>query len=922
MSPRRTLLASLALCALLLAGALAPAGAQADFGIKSLSVEPLQAGGALPDLRAGSHPYEFKFKVAMNTDSEGHPEGTLRQLLVDFPAGLLGNPQALPRCPAADFEGFVASCPGETQIGVVHLEIRGFPNGATGPVYNLTPPSGVAASFGFSAANKNSFQEASVRTGSDYGVTISDITVPTDLEIQSIEETIWGVPAASGHDEERTCLPLPGETLFRHGCSSELTPAPFLSLPTACAGPLRTTVTVSSVQEPSASQSASAETLGEEGQPQGLHACDPLPFEPTIEARPETTAADSPTGLHVDLHVPQGKDPEGLATAHLKNTTVTLPQGLELNPSSADGLGACTPAQIDLHGPGPAGCPASSRLGTVEVRTPVFDHPLPGAVYLASQGENPFGSLLALYIAVDDPITGVVVKLAAKVEPDPVTGQLRTTVTESPQVPFEDFELDFTGGPRAALTTPPTCGTYTTSTEMVPWSAPEGPSAHPSDSFAITSASGGGPCAPGESQLPNAPAFEAGTATPLAGAYSPFVLKLSREDGSQRLSALNVTLPPGLTGKLAGTAECSDAQIAAAAARSNPGEGALEKASPSCPAASELGTVNVGAGSGAPFYVQGHAYLAGPYKGAPLSMAIITPAVAGPFDLGVVVVRSALYVNETTAQITVKSDPIPTMLQGIPLEVRSVAVKVDRDQFTLNPTSCEAKAVGGEAVSTTGAVAQLSNRFQVGGCKGLGFAPKLAISLKGATKRAGHPALKAVVTYPKGAGYANIASAQVGLPHAEFLDQGNLDKVCTQPELHSQSCPKSSVYGHAKAWTPLLDAPLEGPVYLGVGFGHKLPDLVADLNGQIRILLNGRVDTTKQDGLRNTFEAVPDAPVSKFVLEMKGGSKYGLLENSENVCGKTQRATAKLLAQNGQSVQLHPKIVNSCGNSSRHRRGA
>jgi hypothetical protein len=386
---------------------------------------------------------------------------------------------------------------------------------------------------------------------------------------------------------------------------------------------------------------------------------------------------------------------------------------------------------------------------------------------------------------------------------------------------------------------------------------------------------------------------------------------------------LNLSLPPGVAAKFAGRVECSDAQIAQAEARRNPGEGGLERRSPSCPSGSALGTVTVGAGSGTPFYAQGTVYLGGPYKGAPFSIVAITPAIAGPFDLGVVVVRSALYVNDETAQGTVKTDPIPTVLQGVPLDVRSIAIKVDNGDFTLNPTSCEAKAIGGEAITTTGSVAPLSNRFQVGGCGGLGFAPKLSLHLKGQTNRSGHPALKAVVTYPQGSSYANIARVQVGLPHSEFLDQGNLDKVCTRPQLNSATCPKRSIYGHAKAWTPLLDKPIEGPVYLGVGFGYKLPALVADLNGQVRLLLKGKVDTTKAGGIRSTFEAVPDAPVSRFVLEMKGGKKYGLLENSENICRKPQRASATFVAQNNKIAQFQPLIANSCskgsGQSSQHR---
>jgi hypothetical protein len=894
---------------LLLALAL-PAAAQANFGIKSLSVSATNEDGSV-DRRAGSHPYEYTIQVGLNSKGS-EVEGELRELMVELPPGMVGNPLAVPRCPGALFEGQQSRCPGNTQIGVVHIfQTLGEP---VVPLYNMTPPLGTIARFGFSIISLNSFSDASLRP-SDYGVNVADVTIPPLLKIRKLSITIWGVPAEKSHNAERICVEPNGNLVF--GCSvtgvegEPTEPAPFLTLPTSCTGPLTTTVKISSLEEPTVAHEASVPSLDEHGEPGGMVDCESPPFEPTFKARPETAVSDSPTGLDVNLHIPQNEAPDTIATAHLRDTTVTLPAGLAVNPSAGNGLGACSLAQLGLHEPGPAHCPANSEVGTVAIETPAIDHPLPGTVYLAAQGANPFGSLLALYIVVDDPVTGVIVKLAGRVEPDTVTGQLRTTFLENPQLPFEDLEFHFAGGSRAALTTPPTCGTYTTTADLVPWTSPFAPDALRSDSFPISS-SPSGPCAFGEAQMPSAPDFEAGTVAPLAGTYSPFVLRVARENGSQRLAALNVTLPPGVSGRLKGLQECSDAQIAAAAARSNPSEGALERANPSCPASSEVGTVGSSAGSGAPLYVPGHAYLAGPYKGAPLSLAVIVPAIAGPFDLGTVVVRTALYVNERTAQITARSDPLPTILHGIPLDVRSVAIQMNRSNFTLNPTSCEPLAVGGEALSPVPAAAALRQRFQVGGCRGLEFKPQLKLSLEGPTKRSGHPALKAVVTYPKHGSFTNIARAQVGLPHAEFLDQGNLDKVCTQPELRSRTCPKRSIYGHAKAWSPLLDKPLEGPVYIGVGFGHKLPDLVAELNGQVRILLNGRVDTTKHSGIRNTFEVVPDAPVSRFVLEMKGGKKYGLLENSENVCLKPQHANARFVAHDDAVAQLHPQISYSC----------
>jgi hypothetical protein len=648
--------------------------------------------------------------------------------------------------------------------------------------------------------------------------------------------------------------------------------------------------------------------------------------------------ADSPAGLDVDLHQVQQESYSGLGNAPLKNTTVTLPDGMALNPAAANGRAVCSAAQIGLltnagqapirYREEPPSCPDASKLGTVEVVTPVLkDEPEPdvqvphvvnGSVYLAKPFDNPFGSLLALYLVVEDEQTGILAMLAGKVEPNPINGQLSTTFEESPQLPLEDVRLHFFAGDRGAVTTPLDCGTKTTTGQLSPWSGT--PAVGVSDSFDVTTAPGGAPCAPTEAQAPDAPTFDAGTTNPVAGSFSPFVLHLSRDDGSQRLVSLDTVLPKGLSGKLAGIPYCPEAQIAAAAAMRNPEEGKLEQAHPSCPAASEVGTATVGAGSGgSPVHVTGRVYLAGPYKGAPLSMAVITPAVAGPFDLGVVVVRVALHIGLETAQIDAVSDPLPTIMQGVPLDVRSVSVDFNRPDFTLNPTSCESKQIEATVGSPAGSTAKLSRHFGVVGCEGLAFKPKLSLSLKGGTKRTGHPALKAVLTYPKQGAYANIASAQVSLPHSEFLDQGNIGKACTKPVLIAGSCPAASIYGKVKLWTQLLEKPLEGPVYLVGGYGYKLPALVAELNGQLRVLVVGKVDTDKQKGIRNTFEAAPDAPVSRFVLEMKGGKKYGLLENSENICRHPQKAGISFKAQNGRALKTSIKIGNSCGKAKKHK---
>jgi hypothetical protein len=864
-----------------------------------------------PYTQAGGHPYEMTTTVNFNTESTPEanrilpaenyaPPEEIKDITVNFPAGLIGNPQAVPLCSNAEFG--LNQCPVDSQVGTITFGSAFAAIGVVG-LYNLVPAPGHAAEFGYHLPlGIGQVFTSGLRTGSDYTQrTVSGSLAMVSLRYLSF--TLWGVPASPVHDYERGC-----RNFNQLGCPtggggpSGAAKLPFLSMPSSCAsGPLSSSVTADGWNL-KVDQTASTQLPAVDG-------CNQVPFAPAIEARPTTNLADSPSGLNVDLKIPQPQAPEGLASAHLKDSTVTLPPGLVVNPSAANGLQGCTEAQIDLHSEGPSNCPEASKLGKVELGTPLLDHPLPGAVYLAKQSENPFGALLAVYVAIDDPVSGVIIKLAGKITPDPQTGQLTASFEENPQQPFEDLKLNFFGGAQGALRTPATCGSYTSTSQLTPWSAPDsGPPAKPTDSFQISSGSNGGSCPRTASEEENKPRFHAGTEAPQGGVYSPFSLRLVREDGSQELKSLETTLPPGLIGRLAGIHYCSDAQIAAARQRS----GIAEKASPSCPVASEVGTVDVAAGAGpTPINVSGHAYLAGPYKGAPLSLAIITPAVAGPFDLGTVAVRAALYVNPETTQVRAVSDPIPTILQGIPLDLRSVTLEANRPKFTRNPTSCNEFFFTGSALSVLNASTPLSQRFQVANCAALPFKPKLKISLKGGTKRNQNPALKAVITEGV-AGEANVAHASVALPHSEFLANEHIGTVCTRPQLAAERCPAGSIYGFAKAETPLLEKPLEGPVYLGTGYGHNLPDLVADLKGQINVILHGRIDTDKEGGIRTTFESVPDAEVSKFTLEMKGGDK-GLLVNSENICKKPQRAIAKIEAQNGKTANQSPLLMNSCG---------
>jgi hypothetical protein len=501
----------------------------------------------------------------------------------------------------------------------------------------------------------------------------------------------------------------------------------------------------------------------------------------------------------------------------------------------------------------------------------------------------------------------VVVKLAGRIEPDPVTGQLTTTLA-IPQLPFEDAELTLTGGPRAPLTTPATCGTYTTTTDLEPWTSPQAPDVFPTDSFLINTAPGGGPCVTSESQEPNSPSFQAATATSLAGSYSPFGMKLTREDGSQRLSAINVTLPPGLTGKLAGVGRCSDAQLAAATARASPGQGALEQSSPSCPAASEVGTVTVGAGSGAPFYATGHAYLTGPYEGAPFSLAIITPALAGPFDLGVVVVRAALYINPDTAQVTVRSDEIPSILQGIPLDIRTIQVNINRPEFTLNPTSCEPMSVAAQAVSTLGQSASMSSRFQAAGCQGLPFKPSFTVSTQGKTSKANGASLTVKVSQKPGE--ANIHKVALTLPLALPARLTTLQKACTEAQFAANpaGCPPASFIGTATAHTPLLNAALTGPAILVSHGGAAFPDVEFLLQGEgVQITLDGKTDIKK--GITHSrFETVPDAPIASFETVLPQGPHSALAANA-NLCASKLAMPTQLAGQNGALVNHTTKIA-------------
>ena len=874
-----------------------------------------------PATQAGSHPFTAQTSYFFTTvNTPGGREwgsGTLKDSFVELPAGFVANPQSYPTCTDVELvgNGGSATCSQSSQVGTLILRTAGGPVGTAinqvGALYNMERPDGTPGVLGANIASNLVHLVAHIRNGSDYGVTISNQNASQTVNIIGVTVTAWGTPASPSFDSQRKPAGGPSSAPLK----------PFVTLPTSCVGPVETRLHVTTWEGEEANASfLSHDNTTPTPNPIGATGCASLEFTPSLEARPTTNVADSASGLDVNLHIPQSSfdNPNTTVQANLKDTTVSLPEGLTVNPSAANGLSACSPSQVGLTsatGVAPityteagAQCPNAAKVGSAEIISPLVDHPVQGGVYLATPHENPFGSLLALYLVAADPEIGLKLKLAGEVTPNPVTGQLTATFEENPQLPFEDLELRFFGGAGGALRTPATCGTYTTTSSLTPWSAPDsGPPASLSDAWAIERGPGGS-CASSVAQLPNSASFDAGTITPIAGAKSPLVVNLRREDGTQQFSSLTLSPPQGLVGKLAGIPYCSEGALAAAAAKS----GRAEEANPSCSQASYVGSVNASAGAGpAPYNAPGKAYLTGPYKGAPLSLAIVTPATAGPFDLGTIVIRTALFVDSKTAQITAVSDPIPTILQGIPLDVRSVQVKMDRPDFTLNPTSCDPSTFGGQLMSTLGQTAPLQSRFQVGECGRLGFKPQLKLALKGGTKRSGHPALTATLQVP--AGSANLASISVALPHSEFLDQSHIGTVCTRVQFAADACPADSVYGTATVTTPLLDYPLTGNVYLRSS-NNPLPDLVPDLRGPafqpIKLESAGRVDSVK-GGIRNTFEFIPDAPFTKLTLQMQGGKK-GLLENSTDLCKKAKKATVKYSAHNGATLEAHPVLRAEC----------
>jgi hypothetical protein len=921
-------------------------------GSGGVSVTASNADGS-PDFLAGSHPYQGNLTVALKTtkNAQGKTEvlGGLKDVHLEVPPGLIGDPLAVPACSFSEFttpgppneangqallgDFEYDSCPTDTQIGVATIDFieHGGSIAFSAGVYNLAPPPGVPAEFGFDINGSPVTFKPSVRTGGtvardgDYGLSLDARDLAQALTITGFSVTLWGVPASSSHDHERQpCLTVSVADGAPGACPVTTPPVAFLRAPTSCVGPLESRLAVDDWEEPGSFtadpgsineeglpdfadqrwQPASILTEDGSGDPAGFVGCESLPFEPSISIAPDTREADTPAGLTATVAAPQRGllEPEGRAEADLKNTTVTLPPGFAINPGQANGLVACQQGETGLGTEGPPSCPAASQVGTTEAETPLLHHKFKGDVYVLQS--NPPN--IKLLVALSDPPDGVFVKLVGDVHLDQATGQISTTFSETPQLPISNFTLSFSGGAQAALVTPSTCGTYTTNTDFTPWSTPAGADVLRSSAFNIEQGPGGGACP--LTPLPFEPAMIAGASTDQAGGYTDFSLLLQRADGQQKISSLQFKTPEGLLGMIAKVPLCQEPQAAQG----------------TCSSASQIGHTVVEAGPGPdPLVVPGPGqapapiYLTGGYKGAPYGLSIAVPVIAGPFNLGTVVVRSKIDVDPHTAQLTITTDPLPSILDGVPTDLRTINAVIDRPGFMFNPTNCSPQSFSGTAFSTEGATASISSPFQVGSCRSLTFKPNFKVSTSGKTSRKNGASLDAKILYPTGApganqasSQANVASVKVDLPKQLPSRLTTLQKACTaaQFDANPAGCPAASVVGHASAVTPVLPVELSGPAYFVSHGGEAFPQLIVVLQGYgVTVDLIGDTFISRKGITSSTFKQVPDVPITSFDLTLPEG-KYSALAANGDLCKSKLAMPTLFVAQNGATIKQSTKI--------------
>jgi hypothetical protein len=920
--------------------------------------------------QAGSHPWgltttvefaseELELHDGSSIDHVIVPTRDPKDIVVTLPPGLLGNPMATPRCPLAILLAGIR-CPPSTQIGV--YRVRWFDGKEfLGPIINVMPEAGQSAEFSLeNEAKINPVLTAHlVRTAQGYGFTVISNEIP-EVELSRVETTFWGVPADPSHDAMRgllcgttsrneTGLLLPCQSTGGH--EAGVSPIPFLTMPTDCTNEsLVGSVRADSWQEPGRVEENQrfvgyVEKNAEEPLPTVLEGgfknfsdCSLLGFDPTVDMQPDTTVADEPVGLGVNVKVPLNEKPEGVATPQLRDATVTLPEGMSVSPGVVDGIQACDangPNGINITGPesemvglngelqlAPGHCPDASIVGTAEAITPFLPIPVKGHVFLARPGcggpaqdactekDALDGNLYQLYLELGGEgelaDTGIEIKVAGKTEANPATGQLTTKFLENPQAPFSELRIHLNGGPRAPIANPSVCGQAVTTADFVPWSAPgeteDGllvagtPDATPSAFFDVTG------CA---NPVSLTPGFTAGTVTPQAGQFSAFTVNLSRADREQYLKGIQLHTPPGLLGMLSSVPLC----------------GEPEADDGHCPESSKIGTTRVASGAGShPFEISGKVYLTGPYRGAPFGLSIVTDAVAGPFNLGLVVVRARIMVDPESSTLTVTTDEtgpyaIPQIIFGVPLRLKRVTVDIDRPGFMFNPTDCAARQISATVSGSGNSTANVSTPFAVGGCKSLGFKPKFAVSTSGRTSRAKGASLDAKVSYPSGAmgSQANIASVKVSLPKQLPSRLTTLQKACPDAtfKVNPGACPPASIVGIVRATTPLLPVGLSGPVYFVSHGGEAFPSLIVVLQGDgVRVDLTGTTFINKAGITSSTFKTVPDVPVGSFELYLPEG-RYSALAANGNLC----KSRAKLLmptemvAQNGLRLKQNTKIA-------------
>jgi uncharacterized repeat protein (TIGR01451 family) len=929
-------------------GALAPASSTAPitisstpapFGFQNTDGWFSNADGTI-DTQAGSHPYEFTYNFDMNTarSSRGglNPAGGQpRNLTVNLPPGFVGNPTAVPQCTRQELEE--ETCSPSSQVGTVIANAKTgelVPFRVSLPVYNMVPPSGLPAQFALELFGVFVYLDAGVRSGGDYGITVHNNNLPQE-QVMDGRVTFWGEPADPSHDEDRFSTVMTGNGFACvTGCPSGGPHVPFLTLPTSCAGGPQSYTASADAWETEGFGEASFLSHDSNAIPSGVTGCDQLGFAPTITVSPDTSAADTPAGLTVDVRAPQEGlvTPGNLATSDIKDTTVTLPAGFVINPGQAAGLQACQANQDALTTPtekaegkedtGPVQCPNASKVGEDEIETPLLAKPLKGVVYVLQS--NP-PELKLLVTASGE---GVNLKLVGVVHLNESTGQLTTTFSETPELPFTDFKLSFSGGAQAALDTPTRCGEYTTTSDFTPWSTPTVADVFPSSGFQISSGPDGSACP--SSSLPFGPSLNAGATTDQAGAFTGFSLLLRSGDGQQRIEKLQFKAPEGLSGMLSAVPLCPEPQAAQG----------------TCSAASQIGHSTVASGPGPypltvpqPGDPESPIYLTGPYNGrgacnvseagcAPFGLTIVTHVIVGPFNLGNVITRAKIEVDRHTAQITVTTDALPQVIDGVPTDLRLVDAEIDRPGFMFNPTNCNASAFSGTATGTPppgaggpGASAPLSDRFQVLSCQSLKFAPSFKVSTSGKTSKARGASLTAKIVYPstppgaQATNYANIARAKVDLPKQLPSRLTTLQKACTnaQFEANPAGCPAASVIGHARVITPLLPVPVEGPAYFVSHGGEAFPSLIMVLQGYgVRVDLIGTTFISKAGITSSTFKTTPDVPLTSFELTLPQG-KFSALAANGNLCTSKLAMPTEFVAQNGAKINESTKIsVTGC----------